>query len=454
MTRRVLLAVSGPDEVRIVHGLAQLAEGDLQVVRRCADLAEVLAAAAAGIADLALVDLELRGLDASAVAALEQHGVAAVGYVSDPEHSRRTALPGAAGLVDGSDSVAAVAGVLRRAGRPSPDDERSADPAEASAHPGAVAPVGPPGSEPVPPSVTPDARSARGAVRPPAPGTGSGSAAGSEPGAGAPELPGITALWAPGGSPGRSTLAVTLATVLAARGQEQILVDADTWGASLAQMLGVLDESPGLVLACRSAANGDLDRRRLDGMLPTALRGVALLAAPTAPSRWAEIGETELGAVLDAARETGRHVLVDVASPLEQDEEAAFDTFAPRRNGASLTSLATADRVLAVTRADPIGLARLLRSWDELRAIVDAPVSVVLSQVRGASEEREIRGLLERSLPEVAVYAVPADDGAVARALWDGATMTERAPRSPLLAAAGRLADALGVPARTGRRRR
>jgi MinD-like ATPase involved in chromosome partitioning or flagellar assembly/CheY-like chemotaxis protein len=453
MSRRVLLAVSGPDEVRIVHGLAQLGQDDLHVVRRCADLAEVLAAAAGGLADLALLDLDLRGLDAAAVADLESHGVTVVGYVADPDRSRRTALPGADRIVTGGDSVADVAAALRGAragaavdpaagsheepeetGRRSPGPTRGTEPAVVRAGEGSRLPSGR------------DAGTSPTGVEGETPVTEDDAAGG--------VVPGITVLWSPVGSPGRSTLAVALAAQMARRGQEQILVDADTWGASLAQILGVLDESSGLVAACRRAGNGELAARRIEDLLPVVLPGVRLLSGATAASRWPEISEPDLESVLSACRATGRHVIVDVAAPLEQDEDAAFDTFAPRRNGATLTTLAAADRVLAVVGADPVGLARLLRAWDELQAATSAPVRIVLSKVRGSAEEREVRRLLDSSLPGVAVHSVPADDAGAARALWEGASIGEAVPRSPLVAATGRLADALGVPDPAGRRRR
>ena len=60
---------------------------------------------------------------------------------------------------------------------------------------------------------------------------------------------------------GVTTVAVTFAAVLAARGRATVLVDADPYGGAVAQQLGVLDEVSGLLAAARLAATGGLAER-------------------------------------------------------------------------------------------------------------------------------------------------------------------------------------------------
>ena len=66
----------------------------------------------------------------------------------------------------------------------------------------------------------------------------------------------VIAVWGPTGAPGRTTVAVTLAVEAALLGVETLLVDADTYGGSVAQALGLLDEAPGLAAAARAANSG------------------------------------------------------------------------------------------------------------------------------------------------------------------------------------------------------
>ena len=58
-------------------------------------------------------------------------------------------------------------------------------------------------------------------------------------------------------------MAVGLATELAVLGTATLLVDADVYGGVVAQVLGLLDESPGLAAATRQANTGQLDRAAL-----------------------------------------------------------------------------------------------------------------------------------------------------------------------------------------------
>ena len=62
--------------------------------------------------------------------------------------------------------------------------------------------------------------------------------------------------------PGRTLVAANIAGELAAEGQSVLLVDADSYGASVAALLGLLDEAAGLAQACRLADQGLLDARR------------------------------------------------------------------------------------------------------------------------------------------------------------------------------------------------
>ncbi|HWS59031.1 MAG TPA: hypothetical protein VN257_10860, partial [Actinotalea sp.] len=81
MTTAVLCAVRGPAETAVVRGLDGSAE--LVVSRRCADLAELLAAGAAGLGVVAVVSADLPGMDREAVHHLHGSGVWVLA-LSDP----------------------------------------------------------------------------------------------------------------------------------------------------------------------------------------------------------------------------------------------------------------------------------------------------------------------------------------------------------------------------------
>ena len=63
--------------VRVLEGAA-----DVTLVRRCADVAELLSAGAAGVARVAVVSPDLRGLDRDALRHLAGHGVRVAALVA------------------------------------------------------------------------------------------------------------------------------------------------------------------------------------------------------------------------------------------------------------------------------------------------------------------------------------------------------------------------------------
>ena len=96
MSRPVLTAVTDRWEGRLVTVLERAT--DLDVARRCADLPELLAAAAAGLAAVALVSADLRSLDRAALAHLRDSGVAVVGvYPPGDEAAERQPAPARGG---------------------------------------------------------------------------------------------------------------------------------------------------------------------------------------------------------------------------------------------------------------------------------------------------------------------------------------------------------------------
>ena len=87
MALQVFTAVTGaPWESELVGALDKADHG-VTVVRRCVDVAELLAAAATGSGQAALLSADLRRLDGDAVARLTAAGVAVVGLV-DPGDQR------------------------------------------------------------------------------------------------------------------------------------------------------------------------------------------------------------------------------------------------------------------------------------------------------------------------------------------------------------------------------
>lgn len=273
----------------------------------------------------------------------------------------------------------------------------------------------------------------------------------------------VITVWGPHGAPGRSTLAVELSIELARGGRHVGLVDADSHAPSLALSLGLADEGPGFAAACRQAERGGLDAtelRRISVPVSAAGGTVDVLTGLNRPGRWPELSEARVGAVLNTCRTWAEATVVDVAASLERDEEIVSDLDGPRRNAATLAALGAADLVVAVCGADPVGVARFLRAYAELRATIGAaPVAVVVNRLRAGTLGFDARGQVRHALERFAgieeAWFVPLDPRSADAAMLAARPVTDIAPRSPLAAAVRRFAAEAVTPSPSpGTRRR
>ncbi|MDT4962980.1 MAG: hypothetical protein QOF87_2627, partial [Pseudonocardiales bacterium] len=375
------------------------------VVRRCVDIVDLLAVAAAGQGRAALVAAGLRRLDADAVDRLIAAQVVPVGVVrrGDTAAEDRLRAAGIGHLVPDDADPSVVASVITDAVRTAAAGARAprmfGDPATSMAiPPGAGAPV------------SADLPARRGSV---------------------------VAVWGPTGAPGRTLVAATLADEIARLGTNTLLVDADVYGGSVAVLLGLLDESPGLAAACRQAGATRLEAAALAALCWQLAPTLRVLTGIPIAQRWPEVRATAIEPVLGAARNLAAFTVVDCGFGLETDEELSFDSLAPRRNGATLAVLDQADVILAVGAADPIGLHRLVRGLAELRdAEVSAPIWVVLNKVRrgvvAGDPASELTAALERFAGRTPAAMLPLDQEAVDAALAAGRLLGESRPSSRL----------------------
>ncbi|MGI8625615.1 MAG: AAA family ATPase [Geodermatophilaceae bacterium] len=421
----VLTAVTGATWEADLVGELDRADHGVTVVRRCVDLAELLAAAAAGTARAALLSAELRRLDRDAVTRLSAAGIAVVGLFDPGDQVAQNRLRelGVGQVLPADVGANLIASALRAAadglGETSVRFDLG-DPGAAMPRLGAPAP-------------------------PPAQPVGRGQ---------------IVAVWGPTGAPGRTTVAVNLADEAGRLGVPTMLIDADVYGGVVAQYLGLLDESPGIAAAARSASAGTLDAAALARIAWAVTPNLRVLTGLSRADRWPELRPSSLAVVLERARALAQIVVLDCGFCLEQDEELSYDTAAPRRNGATLTILEVADVVLCVSGADPVALQRTVRALGELRAALPGRTPrVVVNRTRSVvvpgDVRREIAGALDRFAGIADPIFLPNDGRATDAALAAGRTLAEVASGSPLRASLSDLAASLvGVPTRDGSRRR
>ena len=396
---------------------------------RCVDLPDLLAAAAAGTARAVLLSADLRRLDRDALTRLAVARMAVIGLVAPGEElaERRLRQLGVTRVLPADTAPAGIAAAVALAIA----DVHGGAASRAYADPHAAMP-----------DLT-DGGSDAGLIAPPASrGTGR-----------------ILAVWGPTGAPGRTSIAVGIAAELAHLGLPTLLIDADVYGGTVAPVLGLLDEAPGLAAAARQANAGTLDLLALARLAAQVTPGLRVLTGIARADRWHELRPAAVESVLALSRRLADWTVVDCGFCLEQDEELSFDTAAPRRNGATLEVLARADTVLAVATADSIGLQRLIRGLTELReAIPDTVPKVVLNRVRrgavGADAQRQLTQALVRYAGVTPWGFVPEDRTAFDTALAAGRTLPEVAAGSLAAAAIAGLAGQLAPDAARPVRRR
>lgn len=262
----------------------------------------------------------------------------------------------------------------------------------------------------------------------------------------------VLAVWGPHGAPGRTTCAITLATEFANRGTRTVLLDADTYGGAIAQLLGVTDEAPGIAAACRLAAARSLDATQLDriaGTVRCARGQLRVISGITNPARWPELSRERITGVIEQLRQWADCIVVDLGFNLESDEELISDVTAPRRNAATHTIIERADLVVAIGEATPVGLQRFLRGRQQLLPLLSDParVHVVMNRVRrgmhGVDTTAQIGQVLRRFGGIEHAWMLPDDARACDRAITEAAALTEVAPRSALSKQYASLADRL-----------
>jgi MinD-like ATPase involved in chromosome partitioning or flagellar assembly len=377
----------------------------LVVLKRCVDVEEALAASSAGQADAAVVALDAPGLDPTAVDVLHRHQVRVVAVGPDDEAARTRAARVGVDVLVGHDDLERLPEALEAGVDHLPFD-------------------------PVPTDLD-DILDERGLS----------------------EARGrVIAVWGPAGAPGRTTVAGSVAAALARRGLRTTLVDADPYGGSIAQHLGVLDEISGLLSAARLAAEGTL-RERLASVQRVVADHLTVVTGLPRSDRWPEVRAGVLEQLVDLARRHG-HVVVDTGFSLE-DEPSADPIVRPGRNHLTIGAVDAADEVLVVGTPDPVGLSRLARGLVELRERrAGTPMRVVVNRMRPTVgwRERDIVGMVEGYARLARVHFLPDDVEAADRALSTGSSVVDSG-ESDLARALIAVADAV-VPPPPQRRRR
>jgi hypothetical protein len=204
------------------------------------------------------------------------------------------------------------------------------------------------------------------------------------------------AVWGPKGSPGRTTTALEVARELAVVDASTFLVDADPYGGDLLQTAGIVEDLPTVVWAAQLAGRHQFHAGRVVASLRRVdQNGPILLPGLPRGDLWAEVSPYGWRQLVVAAKAMFTYSIFDVGACLEGDESPYGDPHGGR-NAMTRLTLKAADQVLAVCRADPIGIKNFIWAFDSLTSIVDPDRVVIAANQVLPGKEREIADLLRR----------------------------------------------------------
>ena len=227
----------------------------------------------------------------------------------------------------------------------------------------------------------------------------------------------LIAVWGSSGS-GKTLVALNLAFEIASLGKRVLLIDADSYGPSIAPALGITEPGPGILAALRLARQSRLDHgelKRLSHELSFEKHTLQLLPGVTNPMRWSEFDEAAVKGVIEVARSHFDLIVVDVASSLEPGIYTPESSVS--RNQSSLGFIEAADLVLGLFAADAIGVNRFL--WDLRMVSFDYwPIANrVRSQALGMSPERQLKDAIYKLAQRQLNHLLPEDSVATDTAL-------------------------------------
>ena len=215
-------------------------------------------------------------------------------------------------------------------------------------------------------------------------------------------------VWGTHGAPGRTTIAINLACELALKGARVLLIDLDSQSPSIADCFGLLDEKPGVAAAFRLVGQGRLDLaqiERLSTSYDVAGGRLSVMTGLRAANRWPELTREKTQTLIAIAKQHFDFVVMDVAADLEAGIRQIGGVV--DRNCTSRTALEVADQAIAVFSADPIGVRRLVDSFQNLSELFAKPI-LVANRLRGSSLGASARQQIEDAVMQLCRLEVAA----------------------------------------------
>jgi MinD-like ATPase involved in chromosome partitioning or flagellar assembly len=250
----------------------------------------------------------------------------------------------------------------------------------------------------------------------------------------------VVGVWGAAGSPGRTTMALTLGSLARSRGFPVMVVDADPRGGTIASAWGLLDEVPGFLACARLAGKGILNATEVN-RLASRYDGhsgvIDVLTGVSRVVRESELERDSVSKVIDELRHLYSLVLVDVGSDLPSGDSGGLERSTDAQR---ITShlVGEVDHVVAVIDATPAGITRFARAQEDLSLALDHDhLTYLLNGVdrsrRALKEEAVIHEALWRFAGLRDYFTVPRDDSHARQALTRGVSLVDIGAKTPIV---------------------
>jgi pilus assembly protein CpaE len=235
----------------------------------------------------------------------------------------------------------------------------------------------------------------------------------------------VVTVFSPKGGSGKTALATNLAATTALSGVETLLVDLDLQFGDSALTLAV---SPRGTIADLAASTGAIDIEKLKAFVSQdSQTGLAVLPAPQRPEEADVVGQADISAVLDSARNAYDAVVIDTG---------------PLFDGAMLAALDHTDELLLVCNPEVTSLKNVRIGLETIERLGFDREKVTLVANRIGAAGGFGRKEIEEALEAEVAYELP-DDRAVPVAVNRAVPVVVSAENSPFSRAVANLASAV-----------
>jgi pilus assembly protein CpaE len=246
----------------------------------------------------------------------------------------------------------------------------------------------------------------------------------------------VVTVFSPKGGTGKTVVATNVAVAAQRSGISTILLDLDLQSGDAALALAV---PPRATIVDLAGSSGAIDSEKLNAFVCTDARSsLTLLAAPKRPEDAQLIGQSELGAALDAARSAYRAVVIDTG---------------PQFDAAMLAALDRSDRLLLVCTPEVTSLKNVRIGLETIDRLGYPRERVALVANRLGAAGGVTRAEMEEALGCEIAFDLP-DDPAVPETINRATPAVLAEPGSKFSRAATSMAGALfaAVPATSSKK--